>query len=1032
MSMPNLGPQDFDPPAAPPSTWEMESATVDQPDPPVVSGGDDPRGGIGIGEVEGAGRVLEPQADLANEPEPQAPRSGWRLVALIAHDGKEPPAGLADDLALATWCAASALWHPSLLARAAELPKIEPVETPSAPAPREIRVIAAGTLDRLPSGYRTQAEDAGAILLESGTDRAALIGQIQERLGAVGTPETSDDPAMIAVADDFLALGATHWLLRDVATAMGHEGAINHEALTREILTGADAWQGCDRSTAVNRLRAGFEVLTQARERFYPVDAYLVDLCLLDPSMPEGVLAGPLETHVAISLLAPAQAIENQASRDPQGMERLVQAISEGWVDVAGGPYAEAENLVLPLESTLWHFRRGSEVYRAHLDDRNVETFARRRFGLFTQLPQIAKRFGFRYALHLGFDGGRFPIRSEVKRLWESPDGTSLETLLRPPLAADRPSQGLMVAWRLAASMRNDHVATLPLVHWPAPVALWYRDLRRGATYSPVLGRWVTLNDYFHLTDRPYETFRPDPDSYVSPYLAQAAALRDPEPISRLARHHRLRARFDALEWTRATALAISAAATGTPTLPEVPGAQPDAASVENFIETGRHADAASGLDTLEPFWAGELSRGILAARPGSSGSPRPGYLVINPLGVPRRVAVVLPDAALDLRPEGPLRASQLTDEGVCAVVDLPAFGFAWVPGESKLELPAAEPGGLSARGRTLKNETIELEIDEATGGIRGVMAVGESTPRIGQQLMLSGLGEAGAKPLASQMKAERFDIDYAGPALVQATATGKLIDSRTGARLAGFAQRYRLWTGRPVLEIDITLREIDPSWLALAAGADPWTVHLASRWAWPDPSSMLRRTVLLAPEVTEIDRPETPDAIDISTRRQRTALLFCGLPYHQKHGGRMLDTLLVAGAETGRSFRMGVVLDLEHPFQAALDMLTPAPVVPTALGPPALGSRGWLIHLDHKAVAVTHVGFVEATSEGRSWGLVLHLLETSGQSSRCRIRFFRNPTWARQIDFQGELIIDLSLDGDALLIDLTPNELARVEVTLG
>ena len=49
---------------------------------------------------------------------------------------------------------------------------IEPIETPSAPAPQEIRVVAAGTLDRLPSGYRTQVEDAGAILLESGTDRA--------------------------------------------------------------------------------------------------------------------------------------------------------------------------------------------------------------------------------------------------------------------------------------------------------------------------------------------------------------------------------------------------------------------------------------------------------------------------------------------------------------------------------------------------------------------------------------------------------------------------------------------------------------------------------------------------------------------------------------------------------------------------------------------------------------------------------------------------------------------------------------------
>ena len=79
----------------------------------------------------------------------------------------------------------------------------------------------------------------------------------------------------------------------------------------------------------------------------------------------------------------------------------------------------------------------------------------------------------------------------------------------------------------------------------------------------------------------------------------------------------------------------------------------------------------------------------------------------------------------------------------------------------------------------------------------------------------------------------------------------------------------------------------------------------------------------------------------------------------------------------------------------------------------------------------VTHVEYVEATGDGRGWGLIVHLLETGGQSSRCRIRFFRNPTWARQVDFQGELVIDLSIDGDAVLVDLTPTELARLEVTL-
>ena len=86
--------------------------------------------------------------------------------------------------------------------------------------------------------------------------------------------------------------------------------------------------------------------------------------------------------------------------------------------------------------------------------------------------------------------------------------------------------------------MKNDHVGALPLVHWPQPVAPWYLDLRRAGSYSPVLGRWTTLNDFFHLTDRPYETLRPEPDQYQTPYLAQAVAQREREPIGRLARHH--------------------------------------------------------------------------------------------------------------------------------------------------------------------------------------------------------------------------------------------------------------------------------------------------------------------------------------------------------------------------------------------------------------------------------------------------------------------------------------------------------------
>src|SRR5205085_5163778 len=123
----------------------------------------------------------------------------------------------------------------------------------------------------------------------------------------------------------------------------------------------------------------------------------------------------------------------------------------------------------------------------------------------------------------------------------------------------------------------------------------------------------------------------------------------------------------------------------------------------------------------------------------GDAESGRPGYLVFNPMPIPRRVPVLLPDASADLRPEGPLLAAQFTEEGVWAVVDLPAFGYAWVPRETSLDLPPAAFGTLAARGRSLRNESVEIEIDEATGGIRSFHTVGEPTARIGQQLVMTG-----------------------------------------------------------------------------------------------------------------------------------------------------------------------------------------------------------------------------------------------------------------------------------------------------
>lgn len=934
-----------------------------------------------------------------------------RVVTLLPIDGREPPSDLSDHDALAARVAVSAPWHPAVLARLEALPRTEPLDDPEPSAEGVQKVVPKGAFGRLDEGHRLNAEAVGLPVIEGSMDRISLASEILRRVDpeASSLPEEPDDLAL-----DFLALGTAKWMLRDLTVAMGHADCLDLDSLTREVLTGAKAWAEGDSAGAKNRLRAAFELLTQARERFYPTDAYVLDFYLLDSGSAPGSLNEALEARVPISVMATGRAVEAFAKADPEAMKALAEAVDEGWADVIGGPYTEADEPLLPVESVLWQYRHAAEIYRRHLSDRSVETYARRRFGLYPMLPQVARRFAIRFGLHLALDDGRFPLAPKAKRLWEAPDGTALEVLTRIPGPADRASEGPRLVWRLARSMKQDHAAMVPLVHWPDRVSGWYRDLRRVASYSPVFGRFVMAGDYFHLTDRPWDTIRNSLDGYVSPYLDQNVERGNSTPVSSRVELSRQRARFEAAKGLDAVYRSM------VPSAPDQ-----DWEALEERVETD--GVEREELETSLSRAARRLSEVVM-----TGAGDRPGFLVLNPLGTSRRVPVLLPDAAPDLPPEGPLRAAQFTDEGVWAVVDLPAFGFAWVPRqkatETETDTPMERPRTIrSAEGRMLRNEFLEFEIDPETGGLRSVRGPDEPTPRLALQIVANGLKTPDGQPAVSSMQADSVEVEYAGPALGQAVSRGRLVGPK-GRTLARFRLRMRLLSGSPTLRIDLSLEDVDRAFQIGLEKGSPWSDNLAVRWAWADSQAKLRRTSLLGAEATSAERPETPDAFEILTRSQKTTLLFGGLAHHRRFGPRMLDTVLLAGKETAREFSLGVVLDLEHAHSAALDLVSPSPVV-AAQGPPRTGPSGWFFHLDHPNVAVTRVDYSEESADSRGACLVFHLLETAGRPSRCKLRLYRDPMWARQTDFLGDLIVDLSAEADAVLVDLTPRELARVEV---
>ncbi len=946
-------------------------------------------------------------------------------------DSTHASASLRASTALVT---ASAPWHPAFVAEAGAIPRFEAIESPTSPESHEIRITPEAYQEALPSGYRTQAADSGAVWRIAGESREEALASWLSPIREAKPNLPADDP----VVADFLALGTTTWLLESVANLMGHPSALDRLALEREVVAGAQSWLDGDCATAIGRLRAAFELLTQAREKFYPVDDYAIDVLLLDASLPASSLTPTLDARVPFTLLASGRALDALAETDPVAMSRLRDAISEDWVDVVGGPYDEIDEGCLPLESVLWQYRRGAEAYARHLDGRSIETWARRRFGLHPMVPQLARRHGMRYAWHVGFDQGRFPIPAETKRLWESPDGSTLETLFRPPLAADRPETFLTLSATLARSLKSDHVAALPFARWPSPVAPWFSDLRRSAAFSPVLARWVTLGRFFELSDRPWDLFRATLDDYHPAYFGDALRAASKSPLSGSARHARLRARLDGLATLHACTTAFVALAQGmsrpvlTPDeLPAFDSTAPPLDSVETALEAGRFEEAETRLADSATEIANATAE-HLATQPDNSGIPSdhaacPGYLVLNPLGWSRRAVAVLPDTPLDQQPVGPLRAAQFTEDGVVGVVDLPAFGFVWIPRQTTAETAAPRPPGVHVSGQRLSNEWIEAEFDERTGGLRSIRRPGEPTARLAQQLVATGFDDEG-----TVMSASSIDIDYAGPALAQIVSRGQIHRPASPDRpIARFRQTARVWSGRPILELFIEFEEIDPA-LAIEAKPKGATPALVCRWAWADTSATVQRSWLFNLEPTRAIDADTPEGILIDSRQQHSALLFGGLYRHRRHGGRMLDTWLVAGHESARRFELGVVLDLEQPARALGDWLAPPVVVPLDHPPPPGRESGWFFKLDHRAVAVTRVAFAPFTADGRGWGLTFHLIETAGQAARCRLRLFRDPLGARLVDFQGDLIMDVPVQGDAVQVDLTPRELACVEVTLG
>ncbi len=888
----------------------------------------------------------------------------------VHHEG-----ALAEGL-LAGW---TALWHPALVACAGAAPTWRRAEEPPDEPADVLTVVPQASFDWIPCGWIDEARQGGAVVLDGLTRReeilAAALAQLDE------TPAVDPD-----LAADFLALGFGFLQVELLTRQMRYSSYIDETYLGEKLVAAARAAVAGDAAAARENLSACFDLLGQARDHFYPVDSYLVDVMLVDATTLGPALRQELGDEAPTNLLLSGELLEQLATQQPETLATLRAAVEAGRVGIVGGEYHEGDLPLLPREEVLAGLQRGRGTYLEHLG-RAPAVYGRRHFGLSPLLPQLLSKLGFRGVLHATFDGGRFPVAAQAKARWQGDDGSAIDALARLPLDAARPETLLALSHRLGETMDSDHVATLLFARWPGAASCWYEDLRRVTRYGPMLGKFVTLDTYFEETYTPDTLAHFAADDYRSAYLTQAVEKGQADPLSRYAR-----AQTQQVEQTAAQSLAAMAALVSGSAAAQAPSSPAEAAET--------------------------LARQIAPA----TAEPE-GYLLLNPTASRRRVRVELPALSALPTMDDQVRVVGRRGETVQAVVDLPGLGFVWVgPGGSShaanTELPLAE-------GNLLRNEHFEARIDPTTGALRAIHSYARRGNLLSQQLAYRAPSPVTWRPhdegheADSVMAADTVEVTAATAAMGEIVSRGRLLD-REGGELAGFEQRFQLWRGSRVLLLDITLQPL------VEPGAHPWTSYYASRFAWSSSIAELWRSTADGSHPTDTRRIEAPQFLEIRELDHRLALLSGGLPFHKRSGDRIVETLLRVRGETRPRFRLGIGVDVAHPMQAALDLMLPDQDLAIRAAEPQAGRVGWLFHLSAPNVIAT--AWEPIVREGRSVGFRCRLLETEGRAGRVALSAFGDVQLARQIDYHGEPLHELPMEKGKIMIDLARYEWVQVE----
>ena len=416
-------------------------------------------------------------------------------VFLPCHSLEDLSEWIENDDASAILNAWTVAWHPFVVCVSEGLPSWASVDLPWTREGKIVGIVPEGLSERFTTGA-SPPFIAGQSFLHQDASESFLL----ELLEACCAEMTTDSPIgrgletlsewQASFVEDFRSLGLTVLLFERLASRMRSDSHLDQTGFPEVVIEAAKAWRNDDSALAREKMTQAFQCLEAARDHFYPVECWCLDLVLFSEST-IATLQSELQSPVPITLLADTKTV-SCLDQSFSNISKLIQnRVADGSLSLLGSVSGNLPVALVTPEQldreigegrAAWQKATGvlPQIFGCHAGPR-APIF----------LP-VLQRLGYRGVLWSSFDGFPMPSAGAARFQWKNQSKDQLDALEPKMLDARSSAAVLSLSSTLSDAMDHDHMVLIMFCHHAGTASPWFELLRRAASWTNVFGRFCT------------------------------------------------------------------------------------------------------------------------------------------------------------------------------------------------------------------------------------------------------------------------------------------------------------------------------------------------------------------------------------------------------------------------------------------------------------------------------------------------------------------------------------------------------------